>query len=195
MYSTVFQYFPFASVSKVSRDHPSLVFLGTTILCQSRQYTPVRNSEFGYYRRKFVSCAGSFKQSVGARNRVGIGLSYGQPDFIGWRNWFIGIDSWAPYKFKNSGFVFLGNLTVYNLLFSSRLMERGLYKAGTMNRMPWQWSPTGISPNEVTVILRPIFDTPSGRHVPCIKYPLDITPLTDVPWSWPAYRRCITCYS
>ncbi len=36
-------------------------------------------------------------QSMGARNRVGIGLSY-QPAR---RNWFLGIDSWAPYKFKN----------------------------------------------------------------------------------------------
>ncbi len=35
--------------------------------------------------------AGIFKQSVGARSRVGTGLSY-RP----WRNWFLGIDSWAP---------------------------------------------------------------------------------------------------
>jgi hypothetical protein len=41
---------------------------------------------------------------MGARNRVGIGLSYrpAMPGYIGWRNWFLGIDSWAPYKFKNS---------------------------------------------------------------------------------------------
>jgi hypothetical protein len=34
----------------------------------------------------FLPCAEIFKQSMGARNRVGIGLSY----------WFLGIDSWAP---------------------------------------------------------------------------------------------------
>jgi hypothetical protein len=42
------------------------------------------------------TCAGIFKQSRGAKNPVGIGLSY-RP------NWFLGIDSWAPQKFKNSG--------------------------------------------------------------------------------------------
>ncbi len=49
--------------------------------------------------------AGIFKQSMGARNRVGIGLSY-RPARIhttAWRNWFFGIDSWTPLKFKNSG--------------------------------------------------------------------------------------------
>jgi hypothetical protein len=36
------------------------------------------------------------EQSMGARNRVGIGLSYtGLPGYIGWRNRFLGIDSWA----------------------------------------------------------------------------------------------------
>jgi hypothetical protein len=44
--------------------------------------------------------AGIFKQSMGVMNRVGIGLSYG---YTAWRNWFLGIDSWTPYKFKNSG--------------------------------------------------------------------------------------------
>ncbi len=34
------------------------------------------------------SSAGIFKQSMGARNRAGIGLSY--------RNWFLGIDTGAP---------------------------------------------------------------------------------------------------
>jgi hypothetical protein len=48
--------------------------------------------------------AGIFKQSMGARNRVGIGLSY-RPARIhttAWRNWFLGIDSWTPLKFNNS---------------------------------------------------------------------------------------------
>jgi len=40
-----------------------------------------------------ANCAGIFKQSMGARNRVGIGLP---PGYIGWRNSFLGIDSWAP---------------------------------------------------------------------------------------------------
>ncbi len=61
--------------------------------------------------------AGIFKQSMGARNRVGIGYTYWParlhrlaeidykrlkiraPDplsYIGWRNQFLGIDSWAP---------------------------------------------------------------------------------------------------
>ncbi len=41
--------------------------------------------------------AGIYKQSIGARNRVGIGLSY-QPaiGYTAWRNCFLGIDSWAP---------------------------------------------------------------------------------------------------
>ncbi len=41
--------------------------------------------------------AGIFKRSMGARNRVGIGLPYQPPGYIGWRNSFLGIfDSWAP---------------------------------------------------------------------------------------------------
>ncbi len=40
-----------------------------------------------------------------AMNQVGIGLSYrtGPPGYTAWRNWFLGIDSWAPKKFKNLG--------------------------------------------------------------------------------------------
>jgi hypothetical protein len=33
-----------------------------------------------------ATCAGIFRQSMGARNRVGIGLSYRPPGYIGWRN-------------------------------------------------------------------------------------------------------------
>jgi hypothetical protein len=40
-----------------------------------------------------VSSAGIFKQTMGARNRLGIGCCTGPPDYIGWRNWFLGIDS------------------------------------------------------------------------------------------------------
>ena len=42
-----------------------------------------------------VYCAGILEQKMGARTRVGIGLS----GYIGWRNRFLGSDFWAPYKF------------------------------------------------------------------------------------------------
>jgi hypothetical protein len=42
------------------------------------------------------------------RNRVGIVVSYGPPGFIGRRNRFLGIDSWASSTFTNSGSVHLG---------------------------------------------------------------------------------------
>ncbi len=40
------------------------------------------------------SCAGILEQSMGTRNRVGIGLSY-RPATLGWRKRCLGIDSWA----------------------------------------------------------------------------------------------------
>ncbi len=49
-----------------------------------------------------VSWAGIFKQYMGARNRVGIGLSCRPARYIGWRNSFLGIYSWAPKTFKNT---------------------------------------------------------------------------------------------
>ncbi len=42
------------------------------------------------------------KKSLGFRNRVGIGLSC-QATRPTRRNYFLGIDSWAPSKFKNPG--------------------------------------------------------------------------------------------
>jgi hypothetical protein len=99
----------------------------------------------------FKPCAGIFKQSMGARNRVGVGLlyrparagilnfygaqesiprnrvrqpmepggpvrpydnpipsphrlfKYSNTGYTAWWNWFREIDSWPPYKFKNSG--------------------------------------------------------------------------------------------
>jgi hypothetical protein len=43
------------------------------------------------------------QQSMGARNRVGIGLSYRPARlYIGWRNRILRINSWAPLKFKNT---------------------------------------------------------------------------------------------
>jgi hypothetical protein len=39
---------------------------------------------------------------MGDMNRVGIGLSYRPANgYIGWRNLFLEIDSWAPLKLKN----------------------------------------------------------------------------------------------
>ncbi len=64
-----------------------------------------------------VYSAGIFKQSIGARNRVGIGLS-----IPAWRNWFLGIDFWVPEKFKNSGPVFFLEhvYNTYAIFFLSR---------------------------------------------------------------------------
>jgi hypothetical protein len=42
--------------------------------------------------------AGILKQSMAARNRVGIGLSYwpARLQYTDWGNWFPEIESWAP---------------------------------------------------------------------------------------------------
>jgi hypothetical protein len=40
------------------------------------------------------------KQSMGARNRVLIGLSYLPANYSAWLNWFLVIDSWVPQKFR-----------------------------------------------------------------------------------------------
>ncbi len=50
----------------------------------------------------YVSWAGIFKKSMGARHRVGINYRTGPPCYIGWRNWCLGINSWAPYTFKST---------------------------------------------------------------------------------------------
>ncbi len=39
---------------------------------------------------------------MGARNRGEEGYRTGPPGHIGWRNSFLGIDSGAPYTFKNT---------------------------------------------------------------------------------------------
>ncbi len=41
-------------------------------------------------------------KTISARNRVGLGLSYGPPGYICWRNPFLGINFLAPKKFQNS---------------------------------------------------------------------------------------------
>jgi hypothetical protein len=60
-----------------------------------------------YYCTVHQYRAGIFKQSMGARNLLGIGYrrTGPQPGFIGWWNSFLGIDSWAPETFKNTGSV------------------------------------------------------------------------------------------
>ncbi len=56
----------------------------------------------------------NFKQSIGA---IGTEQEYGcrtdPPDYIGWRNLFLGIDSWAPQKFKNSGSAWRDDTTLF----------------------------------------------------------------------------------
>jgi hypothetical protein len=47
-------------------------------------------------------CAGILEQSMGARNRIGIGSLYRPARLHSWRNRFLAIDSWAPLKFKNT---------------------------------------------------------------------------------------------
>jgi hypothetical protein len=43
-----------------------------------------------------INSAGIFKQSMGARNRVGIGLLYRSARLhTAWQNLFLGIESWA----------------------------------------------------------------------------------------------------
>jgi hypothetical protein len=51
------------------------------------------------------SRAGIFKKSKGARNRVGIGLSYRPAKLHRLAEFFLGIDYWAPKTFKNTGSV------------------------------------------------------------------------------------------
>jgi hypothetical protein len=41
-------------------------------------------------------CAEIFKQSMGARNRIGIGLSYRPVRLLSLAELVLGIDSWAP---------------------------------------------------------------------------------------------------
>ncbi len=76
-----------------------------SILRNIKEYETTENREtWGVPELRNLSsgtCAGIFKQFMIARNRAGIGLSY-RPTCL--RNWFLGIDSWTPEKFKNLGF-------------------------------------------------------------------------------------------
>jgi hypothetical protein len=44
-----------------------------------------------------------FKKSRGLGTEEEEGYRTGPPGYIGWRNSFLGIDSGAPYTFKNTG--------------------------------------------------------------------------------------------
>jgi len=49
--------------------------------------------------------AGIFKEAKGLGNEDEEGYRTGPPGYIGWRNSFLGIDSVAPYTFKNTSSV------------------------------------------------------------------------------------------
>jgi hypothetical protein len=68
--------------------------------------------------------AGIFKESIGAKGTEDEeGYRTGPPGYIGWRNSFLGIDSGAPYTFKNSGSA--GLSSVGNRAFICRLRSVG----------------------------------------------------------------------
>jgi hypothetical protein len=68
-----------------------------------------------------------FLNNMGARNRKG--YRTGPPGYIGWRNSFLGIKSWAPYAFKNTGSVFLerDDLGSSLLLCPGKMLRQGIY--------------------------------------------------------------------
>ncbi len=68
---------------------------GKWMICNWTLYVTGR---FGVDPSSLHIWAGIFKNSMGARHRLGIGLSYrpATPGYIGWRSWCLGIDSWAP---------------------------------------------------------------------------------------------------
>ncbi len=47
--------------------------------------------------------AGIFNESMGEGTEEEEGYRTGEPGYIGWRNSFLGIDSGAPYTYKNTG--------------------------------------------------------------------------------------------
>jgi hypothetical protein len=66
--------------------HVDLAMISWTEIHKIEFIVKLRPSEFLVY-------AGILEQSLGARNRVGIGLSYWRPGYIGWRDRLLGIDS------------------------------------------------------------------------------------------------------
>ncbi len=87
------------------RLFPTLLFATPAVrapILQRNLYWNFRTMH-GSYRNRIATglpyrpaSAGILEQSFGARNRVGIGLPYRTgPYIVGWRNRFLGVDSWA----------------------------------------------------------------------------------------------------
>ncbi len=57
-----------------------------------------------------------FKSLWGLGTEEEEGYSTGPPGYIGWRNSFLGIDSGAPYTFKNTGSGYITSLDKVSLL-------------------------------------------------------------------------------
>jgi hypothetical protein len=94
------------SLTHASNSYRSRVLSHITMTDKFVSYTYQNNKRGGGVptpsRARLIS-AGIFEQFMGARNRVGIGLSYRPPRLPFLRNWFLGINSWAHKKFKKSG--------------------------------------------------------------------------------------------
>jgi hypothetical protein len=67
--------------------------------------------------RLCINCYGTelefLKSLLGLGTKEKEGYRNGPPGYIGWWNSFLGIDSGAPYKFKNPGSGGLGVTTIY----------------------------------------------------------------------------------
>jgi hypothetical protein len=68
---------------------------GTANVAQSEALTILKS--FSTPVLEFLNNLGGLEPR---RNRV---VVTGPAGYTAWRNWFLGIDSWAPLKFKNSG--------------------------------------------------------------------------------------------
>ncbi len=68
-------------------------------------------------------------------------LPFGQPGYIGWRNRFLGIDSWAPQMFTNSGSAIRGDIRPFPFSF-----QRGRIKkiSGSRPQIAWIGSLMGL---------------------------------------------------
>ncbi len=84
----------------------------------------------------------------GARNRVGIYrvvVPAQDIHYTAWRNWFLGINSWAPEKFKNSGSVHCksaGGVEYCTVYIRCHCMACTMYI--WFNNLAWEWT-QGIS--------------------------------------------------
>ncbi len=101
----IFSLFPFSTSFALTFLYYSYsMFSGSNfrvwkVQCCRVFLVPIWHIFFSYSVFFSFSFAGIFKQSMGARNREGIVLSYRPArGYIGWQNWFLGIYSWAPYS-------------------------------------------------------------------------------------------------